>query len=508
MRTSSRWATLAVLCGALFITGLDNTIVNVALPSIQGDLEATTTELQWIVDAYSVTFAGFLLLSGSLGDRFGRRRLFVLGLLVFGVGSVLAALSQSGMQLALCRGLMGLGGAFVMPSTLSIIVATFPDRTERSRAIGIWAAVSGLGVAAGPLVGGLLLQHFTWHAVFWVNPPIAAVVIVAALALVPESRDPSRPRLDLVGAFLWALGLICLVVAIIEAPHLGDSSTTYVAGAAAALFLLAFGLWERRARRPILPLEVFADRTFRVSITLVALLYFALFGAMFFLPQFLQLVQDETPLESGLALLPGALGLVAASVMSSYVGGWIGPRRTVITGMSLVTLGLAAASWFTETSPAWYVSGSLVLIGVGMGLTSPFATQGVLGAVPPERAGIGSAVNETVGEVGGALGVAVLGALLSAAYAAHIDDAVRAAGQALDGVPASVVAAVRDSLSGASVAIPQLPEPLQEPARQVAGDAFVTGMTSSLWIGAIITAIGVLLAVLLFPRTLAEVEEG
>ena len=206
MRAANRWTVLAVLSGALALISLDNTIVNVALPRLQQDLDATTAQLQWVVDAYSVMFAGTLLIAGSLGDRFGRRRMLVMGLAIFTVGSLSAVVAVNATQLTVCRALMGIGGACIMPSTLSVLVQVFPDRTERARAIGIWAAVAGLGVAIGPIIGGLLLEHFDWQAIFLVNPPIALGLLAAVLLLVPESRDPSRPRLDLIGAVLSALG--------------------------------------------------------------------------------------------------------------------------------------------------------------------------------------------------------------------------------------------------------------------------------------------------------------
>ena len=507
MRRSSPTAVLVVLCGGLFITGLDNTIVNVALPSIQGDLGATTSALQWVVDAYSVVFAGCLLLAGSLGDRFGRRRILIIGLVVFGLGSAAAGLAADATALAACRALMGVGGAFVMPSTLSIIVQAFPDRRVRARAIGVWAAVSGLGIALGPLVGGVLLEHFSWHSVFLVNPPLALAVIVATALVVPESSDPQRPRLDLLGAALWAVGLIALVVTIITLPESGWGLPVAASAAVTVGALLLFVLWERRAPRPILPLSLFRNRTFDVSVLLVALLYFSLFGAMFFFPQFLQLVQGMTPLGSGIAVLPGAGGLVVASVFSPRLAERFGARALVVLGMALVAVGLAAASWFVTDSPYWLVGGSLGLMGVGMGLTLPHATNGVLAAVPRERAGMGSAVNETIGEVGGALGVAVLGAMLSASYRSTIDAALASAGDAVRVLPAEALEAVRDSLVGASLVIAQLPAQYADPARVVAGEAFVSGMDAALWTGAVLAAVGVVIAALLFPRRMDVVDE-
>ena len=501
------WLVLAVLCGALLITGLDNTIVNVALPTIQRDLDASTAELQWVVDSYTVMFAGLLVLAGTLGDRFGRKRIFLIGLIVFALGSLAGTLATTAGQLSAARAIMGIGGACIMPSTLSIIVQNFPDARSRAQAIGIWAGVSGLGVAIGPVIGGVLLEHFHWNSVFAVNPPIALVVLAAAIFLVPESRDPSKPRLDLLGAGLWAVGLICLVLTIIRLPDTGLTVPTLLILLVSGVALIAFVLWERRAPRPLVPLRLFANPTFSVSLTLVAMLYFALFGAMFFFPQFLQLVKGLSPLQSGLTLVPAALCLTLAATISPGLAQRLGSRTMVVIGLSAVTVGLAGASMFVSDTSGWQVAATMSLVGLGMGLTLPHATNGVLSCVPKERAGIGSAMNETTGEVGGALGVAVLGALLSTAYRARIDQAVVDAGAAAAQVPQSVIDAVRDSLAAASLVAGQSPQALREAITSIAGSAFVSGMDTAVWVGACVTAIGAVIAAFVFPKRLAQVAE-
>lgn len=506
-RTRNPWTVLVVLCGALLITGLDNTIVNVALPTIQRDLRASTAELQWVVDSYTVMFAGLLVLAGTLGDRFGRKRLFLIGLIVFTLGSLGGTLASSADQLSLARAVMGVGGACIMPSTLSIIVQTFPDARARAQAIGIWAGVSGLGVAIGPVIGGLLLEHFNWNAVFAVNPPVAVVVLIAAFLLVPESQDPSRPRLDLLGAGLWAVSLISLILTIIQLPDRGLAAPTITTLLIGVVGLLAFFLWERRAPRPLIPLTLFRNATFSVSLTLVAMLYFALFGAMFFFPQFLQLVEGMSPLESGLTLVPAALCLTIAATVSPMLAQRLGSRTMVVLGLSVVTVGLASASIFANGTPGWQVALTMALVGLGMGLTLPHATNGVLSCVPKERAGIGSAMNETTGEVGGALGVAVLGALLSSAYRDQINQAIADAGAAASQIPQAVLEAVRESLAAATLAVGQAPEQLREPITATAGAAFVAGMDTAVWIGACVTAAGALIAAFFFPKRLAKASE-
>lgn len=496
-----------MLSAALALVSLDNTIVNVALPSMQEDLGASTADLQWVVDAYSVLFAGTLLLAGSLGDRFGRRLVLLLGLVVFGVGSLAAGMAPNADWLMVFRAVMGIGGAFIMPSTLSILVQVFRDGRERAQAIGIWAAVAGVGVAIGPIIGGVLLESYSWHAVFLVNPPLIVLVLIGALLIVPESLDESHPRLDLRGAALSSLGLIALVVTIIQVPEQGIAPTTVVSALVALAALWTFVWWEGRAVRPLLPMGLFRQRTFVVSIVTVGLVYFALMGAMFMLPQFLQLVQSMTPLQSGIAMLPGAGGLLIASLASSTVAARIGARATVVTGLVSVMLGLGLASLYRVDTPYWFIALSLGLIGVGMGITLPQATNAVLGSVPRERSGMGSAVNDAVGELGGSFGVAILGAIMSVFYRQDIESAIASLGDRVRDVPVGVLDAVRESLASASLAAARLSSTDATVVHEATGVAFVTGMTWALLVGSVIVLVGVVLARLYFPAQLEHAEE-
>ena len=507
MASRSPWAILCVLAGALALISLDNTIVNVALPTLQAQLQATTAQLQWVVDAYSVVFAGALLLAGSLGDRFGRRRALVIGLVVFGLGSLAAGFATTADMLILCRAVMGIGGAFIMPSTLSILVQVFTDRQARAQAIGIWAAVAGAAIAIGPIVGGLLIEHTTWHAIFWVNPPLVAIAIIATFALVPESRDPSKPRLDVMGAVLSSVGIIAFVVTVIELPDAGIGVLTISSSITAVVFLSAFVWWERRAPRPLLPMELFTNRLFTIAIITVALVYGALMGVMFFLPHFLQLVQGDTPLESGLAMLPAAGGLFVTSLLSPRWAERFGTRRVVLAGLVMVTGGLAWAASLTADSAYIHLGGSLGVIGLGLGMVLPQATNGVLASVPRERAGMGSAVNDGVAELGGSLGVAVLGSLLSLGYRNSIEAQIAAAGDALVSIPVGVVDAVRESLASGVLAVGQLPPDVAAPIREAAGAAFVSGMSTALMVATAIVAAGALLAWWLFPSRVTTIEE-
>ena len=507
MPSASRWTVLAVLAAALALVSLDNTIVNVALPSIQEDLGATTAQLQWVVDAYSVLFAGMLLPAGALGDRFGRRRMLIIGIAIFLVGSTAAGFAPDATALTLCRAVMGIGGAFIMPSTLSILVQVFTDPHERAQAIGTWAAVAGIGVAIGPILGGFLLEHFTWHAVFWVNPPLAVLVLIAVLRVVPESADPSRPRLDLPGAALSAFGLVALVVAIIEFPESGLSVVPITSGMLAIVLLGGFVWWEKRAPRPMLPMSFFASSLFSGSVVIVGLVYFALMAAMFFLPQFLQLVQGRSPLQSGLVVLPGALGLLVASLLSPRVADSLGTRRLVMLGLSIVVVGLGSFSALRADTSVVVASATFAVVGIGLGLTLPQATNGVLASVPRERSGVGSAVNDAMGELGGSLGVAILGAVMSVTYRGAIADAVVATGDTIERIPEPARNAAEESLAAATIAAGQLPQDVAQAYSAVVGRAFVDGMGWALFTGAILVALGVVLAWRALPAHVETVAE-
>lgn len=507
MVRASKWSILAILSFALALISLDNTIVNVALPSLQEELGATTAQLQWIVDAYSVLFAGTLLFAGSLGDRFGRRRILLIGLVIFGLGSLAAGASPDANVLIACRALMGIGGAFIMPSTLSILVQTFTVPTERAQAIGIWAAVAGVGVALGPIAGGALLEHFTWHAVFMVNPPLVVIVLILAARFIPESLDESKPVLDLRGAALVSLGLIALVTFIVEVPDSGLSVVPLATGIAAAILLTAFVWWEKRAPRPLLPMSLFGDRVFTVAVVMVGLVYFALMGALFFLPQFLQLVQGLSPLQSGVGMLPGAGGLLLASLLSPGLAERFGARRIVVTGVVTVAIGLVLMSLVEPMTNYPYVGLALGITGIGMGLTLPQATNTVLSRVPRERSGMGAAVNDAVTELGGSFGVAVLGGVLAYFYRNRIDSVIADAGGSAASIPSEALDAVRESLAAASVLIQQLPSEFADPARNLVGGAFVSGMGWALTVGAVVTLLGALLAWRSFPSHLERVEE-
>ena len=426
VRRGHRWAALVVVCAAALIVNVDNTILNVALPTLVRKLAATSSELQWIVDSYAMVFAGLLLVGGSLADRFGRKRFFLIGLGVFGAGSVGAAFSGSVDLLIGWRAVMGAGAALTIPASLSIVNDLFRDPAERARAIGAWAATIGLGIAIGPIAGGLLLARFWWGSVFLVNVPIVAAGFAGALLLVPDSKNPAADPPDPWGAVLSIAGLGLLLWAIIEAPARGWGSAEVVGAGLASLAVLGtFVAWEARSRHPMLKLGFFADRRFSVAAAAEVLGVFGLLGALFVLTQFLQFDLGLSPLQAGLRILPLAAVLGVSALLSPLLGRVIGLKFTVAAGLAAIAGGLwqiSAVSAVTTTYPD--VVPGLLLVGLGAGLLLPTATNSVVGSVPQGDSGMGSASNAVALQVGGALGVAVIGSVLSTRYQDHMTTAL------------------------------------------------------------------------------------
>jgi EmrB/QacA subfamily drug resistance transporter len=487
-----RWWTLAVLSISLLVISLDNTILNVALPSIAGDLGASASELQWVVDAYMLVFAGLLLTAGSLGDRFGRRRALSAGLLVFGTGSVLAALSGDTAQLIASRALMGVGGALIMPSTLSILTAVFPAE-ERAKAIGAWAAVAGLGIALGPIAGGWLVEHADWHWVFLVNVPIVLIALGLGRVLVPESRDPKPDRADLPGAALSTLGLTALLWGIIEAPDRGWTSGPILAAfAAAAAVLGLFAAWELRTDAPMLDVRLFANRRFSAASAAITLAFFGLFGVLFFTSQYLQSVHGFDALKAGVWSLPVAAGIAIGGPLSARLSARAGAKLTVSGGLLVLAGGLVLYSTADAGSGFALIGAAEAIMGAGIGLAMTPATDSIMGTLPPERASVGSAMNDTVRQVGGALGVAILGSVLSSHYRAGMHGAA-------DGLPAGAGHAAHDSIAGASAVAERIGGVAGQALHHTANTAFVDGMQIAMLVAAGVTVVGALIALALLP---------
>lgn len=424
-----RWLILGVLCLSLLIIVMDNTILNVAIPSMMDELGATNSQIQWIIDSYVLVFAGLLLTTGSLSDRFGRKGALQFGIVLFGIGSVLAANATSATQLIGYRAFMGIGGALIMPATLSILTNVFRDPRERGRAIGVWAGFSGLGIALGPIAGGFLLEHFSWSSVFWVNLPIGITALLLGAFLVPTSRDPRQSRLDPLGALLSIVGLAALLFGIIEGEPKGWGSTEVLAGFAVAIVALGgFVAWELHTDHPMLDLAVFRNARFSAASGTITIVFFALMGSMFLMTQYWQLVHGYSPLDAGVRLLPAAILMMVAAPQSARLVEHFGTKRVVLAGLSLIALGLLLTSFIQAETPYWNVMARFLIMYLGMSMTMAPATESVMGALPREQAGVGSAINDTTRQVGGALGVAIIGSVVSGHWASGIAKAARAAG--------------------------------------------------------------------------------
>jgi EmrB/QacA subfamily drug resistance transporter len=476
-----RWKVLAVLCTSLIIVIIGNTVLNVALPTLQkptdvGGLGATNTQVQWLVDAYALVFAGLLFTAAALGDRFGRKGALQGGLVIFAVGSIAGAFADTPAALIATRAVMGVGAAFVMPSTLSILTNVFPTR-ERAKAIAIWAGISGAGAAIGPVTSGLLLEHFWWGSVFLINVPIIAVALVAGQILVPKSRDAHRTPLDPVGAVLSIVGLSALVYAIIEGPRHGwltVESLVWFGGAVLALVL--FALWELRNRSPMLDLRLFRIRRFAVASGGITLIFFAMFGTFFMLTQYLQGVLEYSPLGAAVRLLPISAVMMFVAPQTPKLVARFGADRVAAMGLVLVGVALAGVSLLRVETGYLQLVLTVSCMAGGMALTmSPMTTQ-LMSSVPRDRAGMGSATNDTTRELGGALGVAVLGSLVTSKYGSGV-------GNALAGFPAEVREIGEGSLGGMRGLISRGILPEDTPLLGVAKRAFVDGLSVAAIVG-------------------------
>jgi EmrB/QacA subfamily drug resistance transporter len=414
-----RWIVLGVICLAQLTVLIDNTVLNVAIPSLTRELDASTADIQWMINAYSLVQSGLLLTAGSAADRYGRKKMLIAGLVLFGVGSLVAGLAQSTGQLIAARAGMGVGGALLITTTLAVVMQIFIPE-EQPKAIGIWAAVNALGFATGPLLGGFMLNHFWWGAIFLINLPVAALALVAAVALVPESKNPRGDRPDLLGALLSTIGMAALVYAIISGPaHGWTSGRVLLTGAVAVAVLAAFAYWESRVPYPMLDLDFFRDRRFTGAVTGVVLITFGMAGSLFLLTQHLQFVLGYGPLEAGVRTAPLALVIVALN-FSGLAAKWtarLGAPRAIALGMMLMSAGLVSIASLATGGYAGTLVG-LVLIGAGAAIANPAMAHAIMSAIPPEKAGVGAGVNGTLGEFGNGLGVAVLGAVLSSRFAA------------------------------------------------------------------------------------------
>jgi EmrB/QacA subfamily drug resistance transporter len=489
-----RWWILLVLCFSLLVIVLDNSILNVAIPTIVRELDASNSELQWMVDAYTIVFAGLLLTAGSLGDRYGRRPALQLGLVVFGLGSLAAALAGSANELIATRAFMGIGGAFIMPATLSIITNVFPA-DERPKAIGVWAATAGVAIALGPLTGGFLLEHFYWGSIFLVNLPIVVIGLLAGVFLIPDSKDPNPHRLDPVGAILSIVGLSTLLYAIIEGPDEGwTAPSTLTFFAIGGLVLAAFFVWELRSDHPMLDLRFFKNPRFSVASGAIALTFFAMFGSIFVLTQYFQFVLGYSPLETGVRLLAFAIPMMIFAPLSARFVAKLGAKVVVTTGMTLMATGLLLSTSLDASSSYGSIAWRMVVMATGMALVMAPATDSIMGSLPLAKAGVGSAVNDTTRQIGGAVGVAVVGSVFSSIYASEVGDAI--AGRP---VPPNVADGIKDSVGFALQAAGRIGGEAGAALADAARSAFVDGFHAGLIVGGVVAAIGAVCVVLWLP---------
>lgn len=475
---------------------VDNTILNVALPTLVIRLKATTGQLQWIVDAYAMVFGGLMLVGGSLADRFGRRRLFLIGLALFGTGSLGACSSTSVNPLIGWRGVMGAGAAMTIPSALSILDDLFREPAQRAKAVSIWSGTIGLGIAVGPVAGGLLLSHFWWGSIFLVNLPVVVVAIVGAVLLVPKSRSAVLRRPDPLGALLTVGGLGLILWAIIEGPESGwTSGSVLLAGSAGVAVIAGFAVWEHRIDHPMLPLSYFRSARFTVAIVAVAVGVFALLGGLFVQTQFLQFALGYSPLEAGLCILPIAGILAAGALVSPWIVRLIGTKLCAGIGLFLVSGGLVQIALVTAVTTTYVeVLPGMLLMGLGAGLLMPSATDSVLGALGQDDAGVGSASNSTGMQVGGALGVAVVGSVLDSGYRSTLEPVL-----AGHHVPAAAARSILGSLGGALAVARIVGGTIGSSLTHIARVGFASGTLDAFVVTACVTGAGAVLVIAFLP---------
>ncbi|WP_354698000.1 Antiseptic resistance protein [Paraconexibacter sp. AEG42_29] len=495
MLRASRWTVLAALCLAVFVVNLATTVVNIGLPSLVSELDASTGDLLWIVDAFNLAFAALVLAGGSLSDRFGRRRALLIGLAGFAATSLAGAWSGNPDVLIAWRAATGVFAAVIFPVTLSILTNVFEDRRERATAIGIWGAATGLAVALGPVTGGALVEHFWWGSILVFNGLVAVAALGFAVLVVPDSRDPETPPLDVRGLVLSSAGLGLLVHAIIQAPERGWGSTTsLVAFAAAVVVLFVFVLQERRTEHPMLDVALFKNMRFTAASSAIAFAFFAMFGFIFLVTQYFQFVRGYGPLEAGLRTLPVATSIAIGAVVGTPLAVRLGSKLVVAGGLLSLTVAFTWISLITDHTSYGQIVGQMAFLGIGIGLVSSPATEAIMGVVPAAKAGIGSAVNDATRELGGTLGVAVIGSVALSLYRDHLTSAR---------IPPETAAAARESIGGALEAARRVAESGQADAAlkltTVAKDGYLDGMAAGCLVAAGVALLGALLTIAFLP---------
>ena len=494
---AKRWWTLAVLCLSLLIVFGGNSTLNVALPTLSRDLGATESQLQWVVASYSLVFAGLLFTAGALGDRFGRKGALQFGLAIFFLGSLVASQATDTNQIIACRAVMGLGAAFIMPSTLSILVNVFPPR-ERAKAIAIWATTTGIAGSIGPLITGYVLGHFWFGSAFLVYLPVIALAFVGGWFFVPKSRNPDESQLDPVGALLSIVGVSTLVFGLIQAPEEGWlAPVTLGAFAVAGLVLAVFGWWELHTDEPMLDMHYFRNPAFSVGSGAMMLVFLAMYGVMFLMTQYFQLVLGFSALGAALRLLPIAMIMLVVTPFTPRITYRFGTNRAVAFGMALIALGFFLFTRLDLHTPLWFVWLALIPLMTGVSMSMSPMTSSIMSAVPESRAGAGSAMNDATREFGAALGIAVLGSIAASQYSSHLHDAL---GQ----VPGSARAAASSSLAGALHVAERLPPAASDALTHAARVAFVDGIHLAAVFGIALAILASFLTRRFLPHSLAQ----
>jgi EmrB/QacA subfamily drug resistance transporter len=495
--TERRWLILPVLCLSVFLVVVDNTIVNVALPTLNRHLGASITSLQWIVDAYSLAFAGLLLAGGGIGDRLGRKGTMQVGLVFFGLFSALAAASHSTGTLIGARALMGVAAAFIFPASLAILTSVFPDHAERQKALGIWGATSGIAVAFGPVVGGALLEHFWYGSIFLVNVPIVAVTLIAGGLLIPRLPRIRQHRFDVRGVVLSTAGVTALVLAIIEGPQWGwTAGGTLACFAAAAVLLTIFAFWELRIDGPLLDVRVFLVKRFTGGALAISVAFFSLFGFIFLITQYFQFVKGYSTLSAGVHTLPFAVVAAVVTPLAAIVALRIGARVVVTAGLLFMAGGLVVAAFNSEANTAYWgpLVAAMVLLALGLSSITAPATEAVMGSVPDEQRGAAAGVNNTTRELGGTLGVAVFGSIFASAYAPRIISAFRPLP-----IPVGPKAESHQSVAAALAVIHRAPQAVRPALDTIVFQAFHSGLFVACVAGAGVAVVGAAAALMLLP---------
>lgn len=488
-----RWAGLGALCLAMSVITLDNTVLDVALPSISTDLQASMSELQWIVDIYILVFASILITIGALGDHFGRKRFLKIGIVLFSLASLGAGLSTSTTELIFFRSLSGFGAAFIMPSTLSIITHMFTDSDERMKAIGLWSMIFGLSQGLGPLIGGLIIEYTSWHWVFFINLPISLIAFLYVSWILPESHNQGA-HADLMGMVLCVLFLFALTYGIIEAGvtswHERSVRISLVVG---FIFCALFVLWERRCADAMIPFELFEKRTFTIPSLAIALIVFGMVGSMFFFSQLFQTVEGYSALEAGLLLMPMTLGVAVGSKFASSIVNVYGAPLSIGGGMIISALGMAIFVFTIDVHmPLWAILSGFFIQGLGMGFSMPPSTDSIMSSIPNEKAGVGSALNDTTIELSAAMSIAILGSYVNRIYLLHVNEIE---------VDSMLLKALKTSIQTAHHAIVTLQnDAMQHRLLQLVNSAFIEGVHHTMILGCIISVMSGLLAIWLLPK--------